>query len=203
DCMCFDGLYLNTLDEVIEKYKIKNLNINDDNFIYPIRKQKNIDLTDNEKIFNEQLGSYPCLFLNIKRYSDITEIVPNDYCIKWLNESFDYPNNLEKNKNLSSTISYNINKIKRVQDFQKNNALKLTYDNKDNNNDIQMEEININNNIEKNIYEVAYIIKHKKVNNKFEYFVKWRGYNKNYNSWVKEENFNGNELIENYWNYNN
>lgn len=58
DCLCFDGLYTNTLEQVIDKYNNINFNINDDNFIFPIKKQKNIKLNNDEEIFNKQLGGY-------------------------------------------------------------------------------------------------------------------------------------------------
>ena len=58
DALCFDGLYKNTLSEVIIKYNKINLNISENNFIYPIKKQKNIDLNNDERLFNEELGSY-------------------------------------------------------------------------------------------------------------------------------------------------
>lgn len=58
DCLCFDGLYTNTLDAVINKYNNIDLNITKDNFIYPIRKQKKKELNIDEDLFNKNLSGY-------------------------------------------------------------------------------------------------------------------------------------------------
>lgn len=58
DCICFDGLYENTVQEYIEKYKNIGYNISLHNFCYPIRKDKNIKLTDDETNFNEILSGF-------------------------------------------------------------------------------------------------------------------------------------------------
>jgi hypothetical protein len=56
DCICFDGLYENTIKEYIDKYKNIGYNISLHNFCYPIKKDKNIKLTDDEEKFNKILG---------------------------------------------------------------------------------------------------------------------------------------------------
>ncbi|KAI8970799.1 hypothetical protein BDB01DRAFT_731371, partial [Pilobolus umbonatus] len=58
DCICFDGLYENTVHEVIEKYQNNGLSITINNFCYPIKKDKNIDLALDELNYNKQLGSF-------------------------------------------------------------------------------------------------------------------------------------------------
>lgn len=58
DCLCFDGLYENVLPEVINKYNNVGLQINKSNFCYPIKKEKNVELEEDEANFNKQLGSY-------------------------------------------------------------------------------------------------------------------------------------------------
>ncbi|KAI7872636.1 hypothetical protein K492DRAFT_139124 [Lichtheimia hyalospora FSU 10163] len=51
-----------------------------------------------------------------------------------------------------------------------------------------------------NIYEVQYIITHKKVLDSYEYLVKWKNYRKDNNSWVKQCDFIDKDLISKYWN---
>ncbi|KAI8968143.1 hypothetical protein BDB01DRAFT_691556, partial [Pilobolus umbonatus] len=58
DCLCFDGLYTNTLSAVINKYNNIDFNITKNNFIYPIKKQKKKDLNMDEDIFNNNLAGY-------------------------------------------------------------------------------------------------------------------------------------------------
>jgi len=58
DCIMFDGLYENTLNEVIAKYQNIGFNITVNNFCFPIKKEKNIDLLKNETLFNQQLGGF-------------------------------------------------------------------------------------------------------------------------------------------------
>lgn len=58
DCICFDGLYENTVNEVIDKYNNIGMNININNFCFPIKKDKNIELTNDEVFFNINLGSF-------------------------------------------------------------------------------------------------------------------------------------------------
>lgn len=58
DCLCYDGLYENVLDEILDKYNNIGLCISENNFCFPIKKDKKIDLTEEELNFNKQLGSY-------------------------------------------------------------------------------------------------------------------------------------------------
>jgi hypothetical protein len=58
DCICFDGLYENTVEEFILKYSNIGYNISIKNFCFPIKKDKKIDLTIDEANYNEQLGSF-------------------------------------------------------------------------------------------------------------------------------------------------
>lgn len=59
DCICFDGGYYYYIEKFIENcIKYGNEHINKNNFMYPIRKQANIDLTETEKIYNDTLGSF-------------------------------------------------------------------------------------------------------------------------------------------------
>lgn len=58
DCICFDGLYENTLNEFIDKYKNIGYNISLQNFCFPIKKAKNVDMLEDEIKFNDILGGF-------------------------------------------------------------------------------------------------------------------------------------------------
>lgn len=58
DCLMVDGGYTLHLNTLIEKCNARGIEINLDSFCFPIRKEKNIDFTDNEENFNKQLGSF-------------------------------------------------------------------------------------------------------------------------------------------------
>ena len=58
DCLVFDGIYENVINEVITKYNNIGLDISLDNFCFPIRKEKNIPLDLDELNFNKQLSGY-------------------------------------------------------------------------------------------------------------------------------------------------
>lgn len=239
DCLCFDGLYTNTLYVVIDKYNNIDFNINEDNFIFPIKKQKNISLNNDEEIFNNQLGGYrsriesyfsevsktfkrfdphknirvtklktynlqlklACLLLNIKKFVELGNIEPNLLHKKWEDHNFDFP---EENVTvISNTVSFKLENIKKIRNFQNDMILKLQV------NDNNKESININN-VDNDIcmdrdtndhFEVSYIVKHNEnIDGSIEYFVKWKKYDKKYNSWVKEIDFNSKDLIDTYWN---
>lgn len=71
DCLCFDGLYENSLNEVIQKYTNAGLRINIDNFCFPIRNyNKKVENSD-EIQFNKELGGFrsriESYFSNISR----------------------------------------------------------------------------------------------------------------------------------------
>lgn len=58
DNMAFDGLYINTLEETIQKYSVRNLDLKMSNFTFPINKKKKIDLKIEEKNYNEYIGGF-------------------------------------------------------------------------------------------------------------------------------------------------
>lgn len=58
DNICFDGIYINTLLETIDKYSLRNIEMKETNFTYPINKEKNKDLTDDQILFNNHIGSF-------------------------------------------------------------------------------------------------------------------------------------------------
>lgn len=58
DNMCFDGLYVNTLYETIAKYSLRNLDMKESNFTFPVKKLKNVDLNGEELLLNDCIGGF-------------------------------------------------------------------------------------------------------------------------------------------------
>lgn len=58
DNLCFDGLYINTLHETIAKYSVRNLDLDESNFTFPIKKIKKKDLEDDEDKLNRYIGGF-------------------------------------------------------------------------------------------------------------------------------------------------
>jgi len=50
DCMYCDGAYIFVIDEMVEKMQKQNIQVNSDNFFCPIRKERNIELSECSKI---------------------------------------------------------------------------------------------------------------------------------------------------------
>lgn len=238
DCICFDGLYENTVKEFIEKFNNIGFNISLKNFCYPIKKDKGIELTIDEKKFNEELGGFrskietyfaelgtifkrfngqnkvritdnktyniqlklAIVLLNIKYFTDLFGIVENMHHSKWKDNNVDYyyVQNKELNNEVSLKTKYKIDHIIDIKSLQTQYINNLSIGNVPNSDDAMEEDIAIIDRNE-NIYEVQYIIKHRKYKDSYEYYIKWKNYNKEQNSWVKESDFTYKDLIINYW----
>lgn len=248
DNICFDGLYENTLLETVEKYGQANIEMDLSNFTYPIKKDKNIDLEENEEKFNKYCGGFrstvetyfsylgkvfkrfhgqtnvrvtkfktyniqlrlACLLLNLKTFSEISNLVIPEKCYSWTRKSFDYPHQGIIPK--TEKIVFKFTLAEKINNKQSDLLNAIMYDNTPmniddaNNNIIKDLSVGdylstVNSNKKNKLYEVQYIISHK-INastNEKEYFVKWRKYPKQHNSWVKESDFNEREIIDNYY----
>lgn len=243
DCLCFDGLYENVLQEVLNKYNNVGLQINKSNFCFPIKKEKNVDLEEDEADFNTQLGSYrstiesyfakfsntfkrfgnrantritkektyniqiklAILLYNIKHFVEMNNVEEKPYHRLWLEENFDFFNNIDKfnfieNKPKTLYKKEDIDNMKLIQ----NDAINKILSDGNFRNDIRKNRMQIdnsdNNDSEEKLYEIQYIIKHRKLENGYEYEVKWRNYKKQMNSWIHESDFKSTEIITNYWN---
>jgi hypothetical protein len=247
DNICFDGLYENTLLETIQKYnQNNNINMELSNFTFPIKKQKGIELDDNENKYNKYCGGFrstietyfadlgccfkrfsgqnnirvtklktyniqlrlACLLLNIKRFSELSNLVIPEKCYQWTYKSFDYPDKGIIPKTEKIIYRFNLAENIKNKQFDLLNAIMYNIKNLEiNNEDNIMESSNIldkeilnNENVKEKLYEVQYIITHKinELTNEKEYFVKWKKYNKKYNSWVKEKDFLQKQILNNY-----
>ncbi|KAI8968838.1 hypothetical protein BDB01DRAFT_732678 [Pilobolus umbonatus] len=206
DCLCYDGLYENVLDEILAKYNNIGLCISENNFCFPIKKDKKINLTEEELNFNKQLGSYRILY-NIKNFVKKNNVEEKPYHKLWLEQDFDFFDsikdfNIEPKSNKTIYKKENITKMKNLQDDLLNKILSdNNLKNSMNKNKMQIDiDIDDNSANDKDLYEIQYIIKHRKINNnEIEYEVKWRNYKKQYNSWVKESDFQSDDIIKKYW----
>jgi hypothetical protein len=238
DCICFDGLYENTLDEFIDKYKNIGYNISLQNFCFPIKKTKNIDLLEDEIKFNDILGGFrskiesyfaelgsvfkrfsgqtkvrvteskiyniqlklAIVLLNIKYFKELFNLEEVNHYNKWRIDNFDYSysNNIELNLDVSLKTKYKVEEINNIKNVQLDFINKLKIRDK-NNSTLYMDKCDESMDIEEEVYEVQYIIKHKKVLSNFEYYVKWRNYGKEKNSWVKDTDFTETTIITEYW----
>ncbi|KAI9302702.1 hypothetical protein BJ944DRAFT_166756 [Cunninghamella echinulata] len=209
DCICFDGLYDNTVKEFIDKFSNIGYNISLKNFCFPIKKDKGINLSIDEKKFNEELDNktyniqlkLSIVLLNIKYFTEFFGIEENNHYNKWKELEFDYHHKHNSSININNEITLksqykieNIHEIKVLQNQMINN-LNIAIQN--NTNDID-EDVMIIDDSEK-LYEIQYVIKHKKVKNSYEYLVKWKNYTKEHNSWISEKDFVEKDIILSYW----
>lgn len=58
DCLAFDGIYNNCIDEVIEKYNNIKFNLSHENFCYPVRYCDKNKYTQDELEFNNQFSGF-------------------------------------------------------------------------------------------------------------------------------------------------
>lgn len=243
DCLCYDGLYENVLDEILKKYNNVGLHITENNFCFPIKKEKNIDLDVDELNFNKQLGSYrstietffakfsnifkrfsykanaritkektyniqiklALVLFNIKNFVENNNIEEKSYYKLWMEKDFDFFDTIKdfniETKSIKAVYKKeNIMNMKSLQDDLLNKLLS------DNNfkisltkNKMQIDNDDNNTSTDKNVYEIQYIIQHRKINNEYEYEVKWRNYKKQVNSWIKESDFQTKDILKNYW----
>ncbi|KAI8967334.1 hypothetical protein BDB01DRAFT_733943 [Pilobolus umbonatus] len=210
DCMCFDGLYNNVLNEIIVKYNNIGLNISQKHFCYPIKKEKNKDLDYDQLNFNNQLGTYniqlklSIVLYNIKHFVKINKIEEKDYYKLWLDDNFDFYTNIDSFNTISDLTpisSYKRECMNEMKDLQ-NDFINFVLNEGKNRIRGQKNKMQIDNQNNQNVnFEIQYIIQHRKMEDgKYEYEVKWRNYRKQYNTWVHEKDFGSIEIIKNYWN---
>ncbi|KAI9488184.1 hypothetical protein BDB00DRAFT_744914, partial [Zychaea mexicana] len=94
ECIAFDGGYYYYIEKFIENCERKgNDKINRNNFMYLIRKEINIDLTDDEILYNETFGSFRSKI---------------ESCFGQLGNKFKRFNNNEKTTRITDIKVYNL-----------------------------------------------------------------------------------------------
>lgn len=239
DCLVFDGIYENVVNEVITKYNNIGLSISLDNFCFPIRKEKNIPLDLDENNFNKQLGSYrstietffatfsntfsrfgpranvritkertfnvqiklACLLYNIKHFVELNKIEEKSYYKLWMDENFDFFNNIDSFNNIINTPKtlYKKENISNMRSKQQEKLDQLLAEGNMKRNSQKNKMVLDEESSDLNEFEVQYIISHKETSDGIEYFVKWRNYNKSFNSYVKESDLVGEDIKNQYW----
>lgn len=136
--------------------------------------QNNIRVTK-LKTYNVQLR-LACLLLNIKQFSEVSNLNFNEKYSSWTRKSFDYPTKIGIIPK-TEPIIFRFNSIESIKNKQID-LLTVMLNNNSLNDDIDIQNNNIgDNNVDNNkIYEIQYIISDRinKEINEMEYLVKWK-----------------------------
>ncbi|KAL4206050.1 hypothetical protein AB4K20DRAFT_1811923 [Rhizopus microsporus] len=109
--IAMDGGYTLFVNKFIELSRLKNKEFNNHNFVFPIRKDNKIKLTEPEKHFNNVFGSFrskienqmdnikfynlqfkiACLLKNIKKFTELYNIPILPHHKLWEAENFEFP----------------------------------------------------------------------------------------------------------------
>ncbi|GAA5817784.1 hypothetical protein MFLAVUS_011340 [Mucor flavus] len=206
-CICFD-----------DKYKNTGYNISLRNFCYPIRKDRNIKLTNDEEKFNHILGglrskieSYFAELGSIfTRFSGQCKIRITDkkiyniqlklaivlLNIKYFNDLFQIEDNNHYNKWRLENFDYSYSENRELNsDISLKTVFKI-----DEINDIKNLQLNFLNNLTIDNDDIAESFMNIDDNlDDTNLQIKWRNYGKEHNSWVKECDFNEIDTIREYW----
>ncbi|CAO3637912.1 unnamed protein product [Cunninghamella echinulata] len=215
DCLLLDGGYPLYINNLIESINSRGFDINIKSFIYPFRKIKNKELTDNQEEFNKEINSlrsdiesffaeFTKLFLRFNKQNVIS-----------VTEKEIYNGQMKL-----ASIFYNFKNTIKIYDIKFENEHYYSYwkeygfDFKRKNENLEfvlepefnIKQDNINNKIKyqediisKLIYKkLKKIVDHKKIKNKYKYLIKWVGYEEE--SWEIEDNILQKECIIEYWN---
>lgn len=150
DCIAFDGGYYYYIDKFIESF----VDYNYQNFIYPYRKSKNVELTNEKLEFNKMFGSYrskiETVFADVgNKFNkfDNTKAVTKTTNIKGFTLQFKVASLLTNMKRFLE--KYNIEINEHVKLWENDNFDYVYRDNSENNDDnVDFEEIYYNENYE-------------------------------------------------------
>ncbi|KAI8071097.1 uncharacterized protein B0P05DRAFT_619074 [Gilbertella persicaria] len=210
DCLAFDGGYYYYIDKFLENCDKKgNDKINNSNFMFPIRKKINEDLTDDEILYNETFGSFrniklyniqlklSLLLLNIQRFCSLYNIPLKPNHLLWANDNFNYPN--PKN-NLIDNIIYKFDILKLTEMSNRQSEFINNYFDCNENQSIRLNEIEmeIENDDDDENFEVEKILDHRKFKKRMKFLIKWKNYDETYNEWIWQEDFNETFIIDEY-----
>jgi hypothetical protein len=218
DRIALDGGYTLFVKQVVEKSGLEEMN-----FCYPIRKQKNIDLSDEEKKYNERFGSFRSIIegffgelgKTFEKFNNKRAIRTSDTAIFSLQfkvaclllnvKKFVELGKLQAEPN---HISWTRSQFDYPSDNTQNSessrisTLKDTVEDAEKMSKYQAQLVagaNANDKDEKEMedtYEVEKILNHKGKGRNRQYLVKWKGYKKK--TWQKIEDFDTVECIEEY-----
>ncbi|KAI9243163.1 hypothetical protein BDA99DRAFT_424934, partial [Phascolomyces articulosus] len=91
DCLAMDGGYNLYINKFKEESLNKGKDFSDKNFVYPIRKENNKNLTAIELQYNKRFGSFPCLLKNIWQMVDKYKIPSQPHHKLWYTDNFEFP----------------------------------------------------------------------------------------------------------------
>jgi Chromo (CHRromatin Organisation MOdifier) domain len=228
DCVAVDGIYSIYIKDFLEKTTCITKCLNNDNFCYPMKKDNDENLNENEINFNKVFGSFRALIEH--QFADIgrtfqrfnnCKAVPYMTNIKYYNIQFKVACLLRNIKlfvekyNIQHDIYY---ELWRNENFDfPTSKKKVVY--MLNNEQEQMEKINrieelqdkflqarvdddlidTDDELLEDEYEIEKIVDHKYENNKMIYLIKWKNYTEKDNTWTSEKDIFAKECIQQYW----
>jgi hypothetical protein len=224
DCIAFDGGYYYYIYEFIENGAKIGKDFDKTNFIHPIRKEKGINLSNEELEFNKEFGSFRSTIETLfAKLGNKFNMFNNNHKITRITNVLTY--NL---KFKTMALLYNIQKFVEIYNIEANEIHKQWYNDdfdikytdevdepiQKYNYDTTIIDLIDNHDIiiglqdkllgfdfeDIGIYEVETILKHKGDISDRSYFVKWKNWSHTYNAWVSEKDFNEKEIINEYWN---
>ncbi|KAI9497239.1 hypothetical protein BDB00DRAFT_751136, partial [Zychaea mexicana] len=191
--------------------------INLNNFMFPIRKSKNIEFTDKELLYNDTFGSFrskiESCFGNLgnkfKRFNNnegsikVTDLKVYNLQLKlnhilWINENFDYPNPLKNDCINNIFYEFDLLRITDMTNQQDEFLNNYFFDSNSNNININSMDIENDSELDEDSFEVEKIIKHRKFKKRMKFYVKWKDYDETFNDWVWQEDFNDEAIIDEY-----
>ncbi|KAI7855795.1 hypothetical protein BDC45DRAFT_544727 [Circinella umbellata] len=161
DILATDGRYTLFITQFIELANEKCYDLNNDNFVYPICKKVNENLTITEEHFNKTFGT--CLLKNITKFVELFNIPILPHHKLWHNETeSNHPENSESANDIPNFNERTRRRRRNINGIQCSTAS----------------------------YKIKSIIGHKKENNIYLFQVKWVGYSSDDNSCISIDMFN-------------
>ncbi|KAI9258721.1 hypothetical protein BDA99DRAFT_440672 [Phascolomyces articulosus] len=120
DCIAVDGGYTLFIKQFENLCKNKNINLDDKNFFYPIRKEIGVALNRQEEHYNKVFGSFRIAFLlkNINNFSDKFNIIIQDHHKLWFNDNFEFPSEMRLIDIVYTNQMEQVNKLKELNKLQ-------------------------------------------------------------------------------------
>ncbi|KAI8091680.1 hypothetical protein BDF21DRAFT_332766 [Thamnidium elegans] len=135
DCVALDGGYTLFIKQFENLCKDKNINLDDKNFFYPIRKENGIALNAQEEHYNKVFGSFRSvvenqfkeLYNKFKRFNKFN-IITQEHHKLWINENFEFPNELRLIDIVYTNQMEQVKKLNELSKIQKD-LLNLSIEN--------------------------------------------------------------------------
>ena len=224
DCLALDGGYPLFINQAIA-----NSHLNDANFCYPVRKQRNIALNEGEVNYNKHFGSFRSKIestfaevgntferLNNRKYIrvsnvDIFNLQFKLACLLLNIKKFVAWRNISPHAHHSRWLlpNFDFEDDENMKEVQQDVKVETKLEHEEQMSILQQQFVTMDMSYESDdaemiaseeeIYEIEKILQHRGEGNNVEYLVKWRGYGRKENSWEPIANFTSTICIEEYW----